>query len=279
VTPTTVRAAAVRFAPVLGDPVASLARSSAAIEEAAAAGARLVVLPELASSGYHFADAAQAAAAAEPIPGPTTDGWTALAHRLGLVIVGGVCERDPAGALRNSAVVVDGTGVRAVYRKLHLWGTEPDRFVAGDEPAPVVQTAVGRIGLAVCYDLWFPEQARALALAGAEILAVPANLTADAPQPGLPHLDVITAIATAHLNRVHVVLSDRCGPEGDAEEGWLGAAVVVAASGELLAGPPPGTDPALAIADLDLPSARDKSWGEHNDLIADRRPEHYAPHG
>jgi predicted amidohydrolase len=277
--PATVRAASVRLAPVLGDPAASLARSTAAIEEAAAAGARLVVLPELASSGYRFADADQAAAAAEPIPGPTTDGWTALAHRLEVVIVGGVCELDPDGALRNSAVVVDGSGVRAVYRKLHLWGTEPDLFVAGDAPAPVVDTAVGRIGVAVCYDLWFPEQARALALAGAEILAVPANLTADAPQAGLPHLDVITAIATAHLNRVHVVLSDRCGREGETGEGWLGAAVVVDASGELLAGPPPGTEPALAIADLDLAAARDKSWGDRNDLIADRRPEHYAPHG
>lgn len=277
-TPTSVRAAAVRLAPVLGDPVASLARSTAAIEEAAAAGARLAVLPELASSGYRFADRAQAQASAEPIPGPTTHGWAQLARALDLVVVGGVCERDGDGALRNSAVVVDGSGVRAVYRKLHLWGDEPDVFVAGDAPASVVDTAVGRIGLAVCYDLWFPEQARGLALAGAEILAVPANLTSDAPQPGLPHLDVVTAIATAHLNRVHVVLSDRCGPEGDAGEGWLGAAIVVDASGELLAGPPPGTDPALAIADLELGAARDKSWGDRNDLIADRRPEHYAPH-
>jgi predicted amidohydrolase len=277
VTPAIVRAAAVRLAPVLGDPAASLERSSAAIAQAAAAGARLVVLPELASSGYRFVDAVQAAAAAEPIPGPTTARWAELAQRFGLVVVGGVCERDAGGALRNSAVVVDASGVRAVYRKLHLWGTEPELFTAGEAPAPVVDTAVGRIGLAVCYDLWFPEQARALALAGADILAVPANLTADPAQPGLPHLDVITAIATAHLNRVHVVLSDRCGPEGDTD-GWLGAAVVVDASGALLAGPPPGSEPALAIADLDVAAARDKSWGAHNDLLADRRPEHYAPH-
>ncbi|MCU1529853.1 MAG: Nitrilase/cyanide hydratase and apolipoprotein N-acyltransferase [Frondihabitans sp.] len=269
-----VRVAAARMAPVLGDSAASGARSAAAIEAAAAAGAALVVLPELCSSGYRFADATEAARAAEPVPGPTTERWAALATGLGVVVVGGVCERDDAGRLRNSVVVVDAAGVRAVYRKLHLWGSERELFVAGDAPAPVVETAVGRIGLAVCYDLWFPEQTRGLALSGAEILAVPANLTDGPRQPGLPHLDVIAAIATAHLNRVHVVLADRCGEERG--ESWLGAAAVVDASGRLLAGPPAGDDAALALADVDLAAACDKRWGDHNDLMADRRPDCYS---
>ena len=227
-----VRAAAARMAPVLGDPAASLARSGAAIEAAAAAGARLVVLPELANAGYVFASAAEAAAAAEPVPGPTTERWAQLAAAHDLVVVGGVCERDEAGRTRNTSVVVDAGGVRGRYRKLHLWGDEPDVFVAGDAPAPVVDTAVGRIGLAVCYDLWFPELPRGLALAGADIVAVSANLTDEPWQDGLPHVHVMTAIATAHLSRVHLVLADRCGPERGAR--WLGAALVADATGRLL---------------------------------------------
>jgi predicted amidohydrolase len=267
------RVAAARTAPQVGELEANRARSAEAIEQAAAAGARLVVLPELASSGYGFADRAEALAAAEPVNGPTVALWRSLAERLDVVVVGGICERD-GDALRNTAVVVDATGVRAAYRKLHLWGNEVGLFRPGDEPAPVVDTAVGRIGLAVCYDLWFPEQTRALALAGADLLAIPANLTGDAPQEGLPHIDVITAIATAHLNRVHLVLADRCGVERGHR--YLGAALVVDAAGRLLAGPPDGDAPALAVADVDLEQARDKRWGPHNDLLGDRRPEHYG---
>lgn len=267
------RVAAARTAPRVGDLQGNRARSAEAIEQAAAAGARLVVLPELASSGYQFADRAEAMAAAEPLDGPTVALWRSLADRHDVVVVGGICELG-GDVLRNTAVVVDAGGLRAVYRKLHLWGNEVELFAAGDAPAPVVETAAGRLGLAVCYDLWFPEQTRGLALADADVLTIPANLTGDAPQPGLPHIDVITAIATAHLNRVHVVLADRCGIERGHR--YLGAALVVDAAGRLLAGPPDGDAPALAVADIDLAQARDKRWGPHNDLIGDRRPEHYG---
>jgi 5-aminopentanamidase len=271
------RVAAARIVPKVGDLEGNRALSAVAIAEAAEAGARLIVLPELANSGYMFADREEAVAAAEPLDGPTVALWRELAERHDVVVVGGLCELDDEGALRNTAVVVDSAGLRAAYRKLHLWAAETELFVAGDEPAPVVDTAVGRIGLAICYDLWFPEQTRALALAGADILAIPANLTDDPAQEGLPHIDVITAIATAHLNRVHLVLCDRGGHERGHD--YLGAAVVVDAAGQLLAGPPPGREAALAIADIDVEAARDKRWGPYNDLIGDRRPAHYGPLG
>jgi predicted amidohydrolase len=269
-----IRVAAARTAPQVGELEANRAASAQAVEQAVAAGARLVVLPELASSGYGFADRAEARAAAEPLDGPTVELWHELAARHDIVIVGGICERGAGDVVWNTAVVVDASGLRAAYRKLHLWGREVELFAPGDAPAPVVDTAVGRIGLAVCYDLWFPEQTRGLALAGADLLAIPANLTADPAQDGLPHIDVITAIATAHLNRVHVVLADRCGVERGHR--YLGAALVVDAAGRLLAGPPDGDTPDLAVADLDLAQARDKRWGPHNDLLGDRRPEHYG---
>jgi predicted amidohydrolase len=267
-----VRAAALRIAPVLGDGAANRRIALAAIERAAADGARLVVLPELATSGYCFGDRAEARAAAEPVPGPSTRAWQEAAAAHDLVVVGGVCE-DEAGVLRNSAVVVDGHGVRAVYRKIHLWGGERAIFAEGAEPPPVVDTAVGRIGLAICYDLWFPELVGGLARRGAEIVAAPSNLSATPAQPGLPHLDVLVAIAAAHLNRVNLVLADRCGDERG--ERWLGAALIVDADGTLLAGPPPGAEPACVSADLRPAAARDKSWGPHNDLLADRRPQTY----
>ena len=115
--------------------------------EAAAAGARLVVLPELCDSGYVFgADAEQATAEARALASPADDSdtlrqWRDLAAEHRLVIVGGFCERGADGRLHNSAAVVDASGTRAVYRKAHLWDKEKLVFTPGDAPPPVVDTA------------------------------------------------------------------------------------------------------------------------------------------
>ena len=139
----------------------------------------------------------------------------------------------------------------------------------------MVDTPAGRIGIGVCYDLWFPEHARGLALAGAEILVFPSNLSHSPAQDGLPHLDVVTALATAHVNRVHLVVADRCGTERGHR--WLGAALVVDADGTLLARRcPTTTGRPTALATLDLAAARDKRWGAWNDVLADRRPGLYG---
>lgn len=272
---TVVRVAALRLGPEIGALEANRRASVSAIEAAAGAGAELVVLPELAVSGYVFSGADEARACAEPAPGATTEAWQGAAERTGCTVVGGLCELDSSGRLRNSAVVVDASGLRAVYRKLHLWGRETLMFVAGDEAPPVVETHAGRIGVGICYDLWFTELARSLALRGADILAAPSNLSANAPQPGLPHLDVVVAIAAAHVNRMHVVVADRCRDERG--ERWLGASLVVAADGTVMAQSFDGAQPGVVLADLDLASARDKRWGEHNDLIGDRRPARFYP--
>jgi predicted amidohydrolase len=270
-----VRVAAVRLGPEIGALEANRRAAVSAIEEAAAAGAELVVLPELAVSGYVFSGADEAHSCAEPAPGPTTEAWQAAAERTGCTVVGGLCELDRSGRLRNSAVVVDPSGLRAVYRKLHLWGREKLMFVAGDEAPPVIETQSGRIGVGICYDLWFPELARNLALRGADILVAPSNLSASPSQPGLPHVDVVVAIATAHVNRMHVVVADRCRDERG--ERWLGASLVVAADGSLVAQSFDGAQPGSVLADLDLAGARDKRWGEHNDLLGDRRPPSVYP--
>lgn len=268
----TVRVAAARVGPRIGQAADNLAASVAWIERAAAAGAQLVVLPELATSGYVVDDTDDARAAAESIPGRTTAAWARVAAERDVVVVGGVCEVDDRGAVRNSAVAIDADGsIVATYRKLHLWGREKLVFVPGDARPPVADTAVGRIGICICYDLWFPELVQSLARDGAEILACPSNLSDTPADAGLPHVDVIVAIAAAHQQRMHLVLADRCHAERGAQ--WLGAACVVDAAGHLVAPPPAGDAEALAIADIDPAAARDKSWGPHNDLFGDRRPD------
>jgi predicted amidohydrolase len=244
------------------------------VREAVAAGARLVVLPELSTSGYVFESSYEARACAEPADGPTLAGWAEEAERGEAVVVGGFCELGEDGALYNSAAVVDASGVLAVYRKIHLWDREGLVFAPGEAGAPVLETRVGRIGVAVCYDLWFPEVARALALGGAELVAIPANMPRF-PRPEERPIEVTLAMATAHMNRLFVALCDRCGPERGVE--WVGGSVVCDESGWPLAGPPPDFGPGLVVADCELYRARDKAWNERNDVLGDRRPELYRP--
>jgi 5-aminopentanamidase len=265
------RIACGQLAPVIGDLEGNRARAAAAIGDAAARGAALVVLPELCTSGYVFADADEARSLAEPADGPTADAWRELARRHGIVVVGGLCELDDDGALRNSAIIVDRDGLRAVYRKAHLWDREQLVFLAGDEPPPVVETDAGRVGVAICYDACFPELMRGLSLGGADVIAVPTNSPVLGPVAQPLAMELVVAMAAAHVNRVYVAQADRTGDERGVS--WVAASVIVDVSGALLAGPLDG--PGLLVAEIDPSKARDKRWGERNDVLADRRPDLY----
>jgi 5-aminopentanamidase len=263
-----------QVAPEFGALDANRALAARAVEAAAARGARLIVLPELVSSGYVFRDADEARSLAEPADGPTVSGWAQLARRLDVVIVGGFCEVDDDGALRNSAALVDADGVRAVYRKAHLWDRESLVFVPGDEPPAVVDTPAGRIGVMVCYDLEFPEWVRLPALAGAQLLAAPANWPADSLLPGEDSGEALRARANACVNRMWVAVCDRHGPERGVD--WVGGSLIADPDGRLAAGPPEEGEAGLVIADCDLALADDKRTSERNDALADRRPELYG---
>ena len=147
--------------------------SDSAVWEALAAGAQVVVLPELITSGYVFSSAEEAGRAAIDPGHELLREWADEARRADAVIVGGFCERGEDGSLYNSAALVDASGLRAVYRKLHLWDGEKLLFAPGSAPPPVLDTPAGRIGVVVCYDLEFPELTRWVALSGAQLLAVP----------------------------------------------------------------------------------------------------------
>lgn len=269
------RVACCQYAPRVGEPEANRARGAQAIRDAAQAGARVVVLPELASSGYVFRDRDEAARLAEPPDGPTVSEWGALAAALGVVVVAGLCERGADGALFNSAVVLDESGLRTAYRKAHLWNTEKLVFAAGDAPPPVVTVSGDvRLGVMLCYDLEFPEWVRVPALAGAQLLCVPANWPR-LPRPGGQRpMEVVRAQAAASVNRMFVAVCDRVGAERGVD--WVGGSVIVDADGWPLAGPASGDDELLLGADCRLGAAVDKTISDRNDVFADRRTDLYA---
>jgi 5-aminopentanamidase len=269
-----VRVACCQLPTDVEDPGVSAARTQAAIAEAVSAGAQVVIVPELSNSGYVFQSQEEARAAAIPRDHPLLDGWAAEARRGDAIVIGGFCELGSDGRLYNSSALVDGDGVQAVYRKLHLWDEENRWFAPGEDPAPVLTTQYGRIGLAVCYDIEFPELPRGLALGGAELIALPTNWPHDEEPPdGRPILRSLATI-TAYLSKVFVAVCDRCGTERGLE--FEGGSVIAGPDGSLRAGPVAGRGPEILYADCALAQARDKRTSEHNDAFADRRAERYA---
>jgi predicted amidohydrolase len=268
----TVTLAVAQLAPRIGELEHNRDRAAAAIVDAANAGANLVVLPELCNSGYVFADAQEARSLAEPVSGPSVQQWRALAERCDVAVVAGLCELDDDGVVRNSAVVIDAGELRAVYRKSHLWDREKLCFEPGGAPPPVVETKAGLVGVAVCYDAFFPEMMRMLSVAGADVIAVPMNAPVLAPPLEPLVADLITACASAQINRVYVAQADRTGTERGVD--WVGASVIVDPDGRMLTEKASGE--ALLTATVDLARARDKAFSERNDVLADRRPELYG---
>jgi len=270
--------AVAQLAITVAEPDANRRAAADAVAEAAAAGARLVVLPELCDSGYVF-DAAGPAAEARGLAAPAGDSttlrqWHELAARHRLVIVGGFCELGADGRLYNSAALVDASGTRTVYRKAHLWDSEKLVFTPGDAALPTVDTEVGRVAVMVCYDLEFPEWTRLAALDGADLIAAPVNWPGYSWPEGERPAEVVKAQAAAAANGVFVAVADRCRTERGVS--WISGSLIASPEGYTLAGPVLADRPAVLTAACDLPRARDKHLSGRNDLLADRRPELYA---
>jgi predicted amidohydrolase len=264
-----VRIACCQMAPMLGDLAANTEAIEAHIREAVKAGADVVVLPELATSGYMFADADEARAAALAPTDPAFSKWSAAVGNS--VVIGGFCELGDDEKLYNSAVMVDADGVIACYRKTHLWDREKLIFTPGNVVPPVVNTKHGDIAVMVCYDIEFAELTRPVAVAGAQLIAAPVNWPLF-PRPEGEHPgEVITAMSTARTNRIAVACCDRAGVERG--QPWTEGSAIVDPNGWIAASAGPGT--AIAIADIDLNLARDKMLTEHVDLLADRRLDLY----
>jgi predicted amidohydrolase len=265
------RVAVAQIEPKLGEKERNLDTCLARLEEAAAAGAELLVLPECAIPGYMFDSAEEAMPFAEEIPGPSTEALADACGRLDIYAVCGLLERD-GDQLRNAAVFVGPDGLIGRYRKTHLPFLGVDRFTAPGDELPVYDTPLGRIGVEICYDLRFPEVTRTLALKGADLVAHPTNF----PMAARIQTELIT-VARAAENRIYLLTANRVGKERWGE--FCGWSQIVDPYGRRLA-EAGETEETLLVADVELERARDKDYvipGEYElYLFGDRRPELYG---
>jgi predicted amidohydrolase len=253
----------VQFCPVLGEPKTNLTIVERLVREAAEAD--LLVLPELANSGYNFGSKEQAWDTSEEIACSTfVDQLIELCREQKMHLVCGINERD-GDKLYNSTVLVGPEGVVGRYRKMHLFMNEKDIFQPGDAGLPVFDIGFAKVGMAICFDWFFPEVWRILALDGADIICHPSNLII----PGLCQRAIPIHALT---NRVFIVTANRIGTEGELT--FTGLSTVADPKGELLT-QATAEEEVVTIVDADMALARDKKATARNDLFADRRPEEY----
>ncbi len=229
--------------------------------------ADLYVLPELFNTGYNFIDEKEVQDLAEPSTGKTFQAITEFASRNKSYVVYGFAEK--ADLFYNSAAIVGPNGLIGLYRKIHLFYRETLFFAPGNLGFPVFEFPFGKVGIMICFDWFFPESARTLALQGADIIAHPSNLV----MPYCPD-----AIVTRCLeNRVFCATANRIGSEdrGGNALTYIGTSEIVSQRGEILKRLN-RDESAVAVIDIDLSQARDKSLNKYNNIVEDRRPPFYT---
>lgn len=242
------------------------------LEQAASAGAKLVVFPECALSGYCFVSPEEAAPVAETVPGPSTEKILAAARALDCTVVVGLLERS-GDQIFNAAAVVTPQGILETYRKLHLPCLGIDWHAAlGDRPFPVFATPHAKIGISICYDCSFPESGRVLKLKGAQIFVIPTNWPSGSDS--WQHMPPVRAVE----NHMHVIACDRVGEERGFR--FAGHSQIVDLNGTKLA-EADETEETIIYGEID-PAAADCNrvirqpgvW--EFDRISSRRPEIYG---
>ncbi len=253
------RVAAIQFEPVLFEKEANIRRLVALTEGAAENGARLIVHPEMATSGYCWQSRAEITPFVEPIPGPTTDLFADVAARYNIYIVAGLAEVAPeTGIFYNSSVLIGPDGVVGVYRKTHSYISEPKWAKDGDLGIPVFETELGRIAMIICMDATFFEAARIAAVQGADVICFPTNwLSEKSPSP--------TWMARAYENDAYFISANRYGLERGVQ--FSGGSCVIGPDGAVQDVVDTGDGIAYGIVD---PSRK------RTELMAERRPEAYG---
>ena len=258
------------------------------IQKAASSGAKLVLLQELHTSVY-FCQSENPAFfdLAEPIPGPLTDRFGQLAKKLGIVLVISLFERRAPGLYHNTAVVLEQTGeIAGRYRKMHIPDDpgyfEKFYFTPGDLGFFPIDTSIGKLGVLLCWDQWFPEAARLMALSGAEILLYPTAIGHNPTDPETERhrqLEAWITIQRGHAiaNGLHVLVSNRVGHEpnpGAGTEGieFWGSSFVAGPQGEILA-KASCHESEVIITDIDL--GRNESVRRWWPFLRDRRIDAY----
>lgn len=257
-------AAAVQFEPTMFEKERNITRLLALVEEAAASGAKLIVTPEMGTTGYCWFDREEVSTEVETIPGPTTDRFAAAAKAAGVHIVIGMPEVEPAtGLYYNSAVLIGPNGVIGKHRKSHPYISEPKWAAPGDLGHQVFETALGRIALLICMDIHFVETARLVALGGADVICHVSNwLSERTPAPYW--------ISRAFENSCYLVESNRWGLERTVQ--FSGGSCVIEPDGRIAAVIDGGDGVVCATIDTDRGRER-MVLGEPT--FAQRRPDLY----
>lgn len=267
---------------------ANISRIDAAVREAANKGAELIVLQELHNSLYFCqTENVDLCNLAEPIPGPSTEHFGALAKELGVVLVTSLFERRAAGLYHNTAVVFEKDGTMAgKYRKMHIPDDpayyEKFYFTPGDLGFHPIKTSVGVLGVQVCWDQWYPEGARLMALQGAELLIYPTAIgweSSDTDDEKQRQLTAWQTVQRGHAvaNGLPVIAVNRCGHEEDPSgqtngiQFW-GHSFVAGPQGEMLYDA--GTEEEIAIIDVDMKRSENvRRWWP---FLRDRRIEEFG---
>lgn len=271
------------------DRAANLAATIAGIRDLASHNAQLILLQELHASLYFCqTENPDLFDLAEPIPGPTTEELGAVARELGVVLVASLFERRAPGLYHNTAVVLERDGsIAGLYRKMHIPDDpgyyEKYYFAPGDLGFTPIDTSVGRLGVLVCWDQWYPEAARLLALAGAEVLLYPTAIgwnPNDDEDERQRQWEAWLIIQRAHAvaNSLPVVVCNRIGFEPDPSDQttgvqFWGTSFILGPQGEWLATAPPDQPATLAV-DLDLSRTEQvrRAWP----YLRDRRIDAYG---
>jgi predicted amidohydrolase len=267
-TPPPYLAAAIQFEPTLFSKSANLEALLRLTREAAAAGAKLIVTPEMATTAYCWATRDEVASDVEPVPGATTERFAEIAADHDCWIVVGLAEVDPeTGIYYNSAVLIGPEGPVGLYRKTHAYISEPKWAKDGDMGLPVFETPIGRIAMTLCMDACYPETARVPALAGADVICFPTNwLSEKSPSPSW--------MARAAENDVFLIAANRYGLERGVQ--FSGGSAVIDPDGSVQS--VLDTGDGIVWGWIDPARARDKHPfpDRSEDLIADRRPDAYG---
>jgi predicted amidohydrolase len=269
----TIRVAACQIDPQLGEVDRNLEHIERVVAEAATAGAKLVVLPEAAVTGYVFENLDEALTVAQRAVAVAEQRLADAAVKAGVALIVGTLEAE-AREVFNTALIFSGDGRRFRYRKMHLPYLGVDRFATPGPDAPEVYELAGmRVGVLICYDLRFPEAARICALEGADLVALPTNWPV-----GVEFHPGIFAPARAAENHVYLLACDRVGEERGTA--FIGRSILLDFNGKELA-VASDTEEAILFGDVDPDLARQTHHrripGEHEwDTINDRRPGLYG---
>jgi predicted amidohydrolase len=252
---------AIQFNISLGDINANLDKATGALLRVADRGAQLAVLPEMWSCGYDYPNLADLAKETPRVLETIQE----ECRKLGMVSVGSLPERED-GTIYNTAYLIDRGELVGRYRKLHLFSTmSEDRFLGAGDSALVADTSVGRLGIAICYDLRFPELFRKLALAGAEIICIPAEW----PKPRQEHWRTLLR-ARAIENQLFIAAANCCRVQGKLD--FFGMSQLISPLGNILAGADEEDTELVATFDF----AEMEAYRQQINILGDRRDDIYG---